>query len=176
MGHFGNAALATWSLAIADTLTGHVASTNVWEGINGVVENISGNVGGIVSWGAANTNVPILGSAAPFASVATGGYALWRWYQKTKEHGIIRWVQEGSLAFGTISGIGALTGLMATSSLTSPLLATGLGIYWARKAYGLGKTFFEKPGENLTYAAKQPFKWSANALKKLWKWKGTPAS
>lgn len=172
MGHLWNAALAGWSLAIADTLTGNVASTNAWEGINWAVDNISGNVGNIVSGGAANSNAPILGSAAPFADVATGGYALWRGYKKTKEHGIIRWVQEGSLAFGTISGIGALTWLTATSALTSPLLATGLGIYGARKTWGLWKAFFENPGENLTYAATQPFKWTGNALKSLWRWRG----
>ena len=64
-----------------------------------------------------------------------------------------------------------MTGLMATSALTSPLLATGLGIYGARKAWELGSTFMEKPGENLSYAATQPFKWTGGAIKSLFKGK-----
>lgn len=69
-----------------------------------------------------------------------------------------------------------LTGLTGAMPAVAGAAATGLGIYGARKAWELGKTFMEKPGENLWYGVSQPFKWSGKALKKLWNGRGAPAA
>lgn len=167
-----NYPLANWAvwigaLWVADYLTTwwQIAS-NLWTAASNVVWNIGWAVQWLVS-GTGSSVIPVAWKFAPLATLWAGLYAWWRWIQKTREHWIIRWVQESSLTFGWLTAVWWAAWLMATSSFTAPLLATGLGIYWARKTYQAGSQFLEHPVENTLHIPKKLFSWSWAALNRL---------
>jgi len=172
MSHLWNTALAGWALYWADYLTGHTVSWSLATGITHAWNHIAGQVNGIVSGTAANSNVaPILWSAAPLANAAAWGLGIYKWYKAWKRDWLLQWIQEWSLWYSVPAGVMAAAGMTSLAPWAVWAAATWLWIYWAKKAYGLGKTFMEKPGENLWHGATKPFKWWAGALKSLWRWR-----
>lgn len=161
MWHLWSAVLWWWALVWADYLTWHVGSSMVANWVSTLTWNVAGQVGVTLNWAVANINAPLLWSAAPLASFGALWYGVYRGFSKTSEHGIVRWVQEGTLASWLMLGAGWLTGILGTTALAtaSPLIATWLGIYGARKAYELSSVFLTAPATHTSNAIKAPFKW-----------------
>lgn len=161
MGNIWNAALAGASLAAANHLTGNVVWAEIAKWMTYLGDHVAGQVSSLISWGAANTNAPLLSSAA--ANLSLGALWVYKWFKETKEHWIIRWVEKGTLWYSTPAFIMTALGMTSLAPWAIWAAATWLTLYGLRKTWDLGKTFMEKPGENILYGIKTPFRWTGKA-------------